>query len=94
MALSNNCNSFEIIGAKNEIRFFGKNGVSCAYVSPIVEDNNKNYSGYFDVIKWYQMMEFLDQLEEQPIVIEFEEFSTKGVHENPQIELSQFVKRF
>ena len=55
--------------------------------------NGGVYDGNFDLKKWEKLLVFLLLLEEQPIVFEFTDYDTK-FHDEPQIKLSQFEKRF
>ena len=55
--------------------------------------NGGVYDGNFDKQKWEKLLVFLLLLEEQPIVFEFTDYDTK-FHDDPQIKLSQFIKRF
>ncbi len=92
-AIDNKTTDFEIIGEKSEIVFSGKR-TFYGMATPIVGHRKHNYKGKFDLVKWYQILCFIKQLEEQPIVIEFNEYMHTEIHDEPEIELCQFIKRF
>lgn len=92
-ALDEKTQYFEISGAASEIIFSGKSKF-CSFATPIVGHETHSYKGRFDLVKWYQILCFLKQLEEQPIVIEFTEYMHTDTHEEPEMRLEQFVKRF
>lgn len=92
-ALDNKTTYFEIIGDKNEI-VFSKKKTFYGMTAQIVGHSKHNYKGKFDLVKWYKILCFIKQLDEQPIVIEFTEYMHTEIHEKPEIELCQFIKRF
>lgn len=75
-AIENKTSEFEING--NEIIFRGEKKI---IVSVVASGSGKLK---FNSFKWGILYQFLESLEEQPIVIEFKE---------KNIELSQFIKR-
>lgn len=92
-ALSIRSYEFELIAEKSEIVFTG-NRTIYGSIATTQEYKNYKYKGIFYPVQWFKILTFLKQLEEQPIVIEFDYYSDSEIHENPQIDLSQFVKRF
>lgn len=91
-AVKNNTKNFIIDGSTNSIAF---NGIeSGTFHAIVVEYNNRAYRAKFNRNKWKKIMHFLDSIEEQPVTISFTENTRGGVNENPEIEISQFVKRF
>lgn len=76
-AIKNKTSEFEING--NEIIFRGERKIG---ISVVASGSGKLP---FNKFKWGILYQFLEELEEQPIVIEFKE---------NKIELSQFVKTF
>jgi hypothetical protein len=93
MAIENNSTTFEIIGGNQKIIFFGEKEYS-HNIMPTLVDNNTNYCGKFNPVKWFKLMSFIKDLELQPIVIEFIEYTNNSINEEPELILSQFIKRF
>lgn len=85
-ALRNKSTKFEISAEKQEIIFTGERTIYTP-VSPALKTSPSD-GGNFDPVQWYQMMQFLLQLEEQPIVIEI------SGGDEPSFEFMQFIKRF
>jgi hypothetical protein len=55
---------------------------------------SEQYVGRFNPVTWYMMMQFLKQLEEQPMTIEVAWYAHTKVHEEPEFDLQGFSKRF
>lgn len=90
-ALDANSFEFTIDGDLNMIVF--DSGVT-ARVNVTSGYNDKKYKGRVLEAAWQNIYDFLKGLEEQPIVMTLTEHSPNEIHLHPDIEFSQFVKRF
>lgn len=93
-ALDNNTRTFDIIGERGEIIFYGDKQMEFCSIEPGIGDRRYQYLGNFNPMTWKYMMDFLKQLPEQPIVIEFLQYAHTKRHEEPEMTLSQFVINF
>jgi hypothetical protein len=93
MAIANKTTTFEIVGKNEEIVFYGEKQYFHK-VSPSIHYNNINYKGKFNPIKWFELLSFIKNLELQPLTIEFLEYTSNAINEEPELILSQFIKRF
>lgn len=95
MAIAKKITNFEIIGKNQEIIFYVEGEKEYSHrITPTLADNNKNYGGKFNPVKWFKLMSFIKDLELQPIVIEFIEYTNNSINEEPELILSEFIKRF
>ncbi len=90
-ALDNRTTHFEVGGEK--IKFDGNDSFHWN-ICMAVGHGKMYYRGVFKRATWHHMLDFVKQLGEQPIVIEFREYMHTEVHERPEITLSQFIKCF
>lgn len=79
--------------ADNVLKFDDGSNQDIVFTHLFGQDNRK-YKGFYIYTQWKNMYEFLDQLEDQPIVLNFAEYSNVEIHEIPGIEFLQFIKRF
>lgn len=94
-AIDLNVTEFEVSGKFEVIRFKSKGIPSLdLYGGTTREFGGGFYKGVFNIKQWTKILSFILQLEEQPVVIEFTHYMHTDIHENPEIEFSQFVKRF
>lgn len=93
IAIANKTTTFEIVGKNKEIVFYGEKQYS-HIVTPSLHYNNINYKGNFNPIKWFELLSFIKNLELQPITIEFIEYTNNSINKEPELILSQFIKRF
>jgi hypothetical protein len=66
---------FTIYGQSDTIEFH-KSGKTSQIndMHAIVEDQKLDFSGEFNHLQWYKLSEFLKQLPEQPITLEFQSY--------------------
>lgn len=88
-AIDNESESFDVIGKEGKIIFYGIKKIE-TYIHPIVGDVECNYSNRFNTRQWYRVCEFLKLLQEQPIVIEFDNYND----DHADIKLTQFEASF
>lgn len=89
-ALNNKTFRVEIDAALNEIICYGTFPLS--FKIHTTEQRQKIFSPFYEG-QWLRLQAFLNQLEEQPIVIEFNDYSDGNEEIELSIELSQFIKR-
>jgi len=53
-----------------------------------------DYIGRIQPDQWFKIFKFIDQLQEQPIVLEFTHYMHTDIHEKPEILMSQITKLF
>lgn len=85
-AISNKCDFFEINAATNEISFRHKQPRLRATVLIVGRITNRTDSFTFDTIKMFKLSNVLREIQEQPIVVEFDTFDEDSL----SIKLSQF----
>jgi len=80
--------NFVIDGQNKEIQFYklGKNQPNDMH--PIIGDETEVFRAKFNELQWYKLSEFLKQLPEQPIVLEF------NYEDDVTIKATQFVATF
>jgi len=96
LALLNKCYQFDVINEndRSEIVFTGER-TSYAGFATTKEYDNTIYKSKFNPIQWFKILTFIKQLEEQPICIEFTNYSRHGeLHEFAEIEIRNIVIRF
>lgn len=89
-ALNNKTFRVEIDANSNEIIFYGL--VRLEFKIHATEQCQRIFSPFYEG-QWLKLLAFLSQLEEQPIVIEFNDYSNGNEEIELDIELSQFIKR-
>lgn len=89
-ALKNKVTSFSINEQLNQIEFIKYGEIIKYDICPVVEDEQLSFKGKFNHLQWYKLSEFLKQLPEQPIVLEFQNYDEDEII----ITLSQFKCRF
>lgn len=70
--LKNKVTHFSINEEPNEIKFITDGQVIKYDIHPVVGDESLLFKGKFSHFQWYKLSEFLKQLAEQPIVLEFQ----------------------
>jgi hypothetical protein len=89
-AVENSCSSFMIIPHTGEIVFGRLQNIVAANVHIYEHGLEKVETFTFHPIKMYELMLFLNKLSDQPIVIEFNQYTDTEC----EIKLSQFEVRF
>jgi len=87
-AISIRCEYFKFNPDNQEIVFCDSPEVC---LSIVTQEFNRKYERFtFDTIQMFKLSNFLDELEEQPIVVELCQYEDNKL----SIELSHFIKRF
>ena len=89
-AILNNCKQFNLIPHTSEIVFSRLSGIVAEGIHVLERGLQKNETCTFNPIQMYKLMEFLEQLPEQPIVIDFSQYTDSEC----SIKLTQFEHRF
>lgn len=87
-ALHQNLENFVIDGENSTIEFYKHSRYFRENITITTDSKKEVFRAKINLIQWYKMSEFIKQLEEQPIVIEFDN------EEETRIRLIQFVKSF
>lgn len=90
-ALQEHCELFVVGYANQYISFVGIDEKIPLLTKNRIKDD---YIGRIDIKQWSDILYFLSQLEEQPIVMEFTHYMHIEIHEFPEIEIRQITKRF
>jgi hypothetical protein len=85
-ALKNKITDFSINEEPYEIKFIKDGVFESYYILPVLGDEQLLFKGKFNHLQWYKLSEFLKQLPEQPIVLEFQNYDEDEI----RITLSQF----
>lgn len=90
-AIQNVSSSFTVSGKDSMINF---EGIESGVVAFIEAREYEQYEGRFVPQQWSNVVDFVKQLPEQPIVIYFIREKLSGMHERPEFVLMQFEKPF
>jgi hypothetical protein len=70
-AIKKRYKNFYVDGSRNKIRFFKSGRSQVNNIKSIVSGEGKDFGGKFNHLQWWKLSEFLKQLPEQPVVLEF-----------------------
>jgi len=89
-AISIGANWVKITG--KQIKFIGNETVQCDIEGSGFSGGE--WTGVFDVFQWVNMRQFALQLTDQPMLIEFDWYTSKDIDDNPKFTIRQIEKTF